>query len=231
MPRQTVIAAVAASAAILLNAHAGSTRAQDLTEPGAEAGVVVQSPEAGEARPELQVDDSSRVRGLEHLGLRLGMPADDIERRFGVRADAVAGARAPQVVQHYSASVETDAGVKLTLLFDRDRRLYHAESVQVLKPGVSAPALRQRVESKYGPADIVGRMGLGTYRLGYVDPSAEMNVYADIAIAGREAPTLIRIELIDHARQTANQAAFRDEARSQGAEPAPQQPGDTRVKL
>lgn len=223
--------APAALAVLVWLAPAGPAPAQDLTEPGAEAGVAAQAPEAGAGRPEPQVDDSPRVRGLEHLGLRLGMPADAVEQRFGVQVEPVPGVQDPTVVQHYRAALVTGSDVKLTVQFDRKRELYLVESTQVLKPGVSVPALKQRVESKYGPADVAGRMGLGTYRLGYVDPSAELNVYADIALAGRDAPTTIRIELVDHGRRAANQAAFRAEARAQGAEPAPQPQGDTRVEL
>jgi hypothetical protein len=229
-PLPLVCAAVTLAVVVWL-AMAGPAPAQDLTEPGAAAGVAVQAPEAGAGRPAPQADDSPRVRGLEHLGLRLGMPADAVAERFGVQVEPVPGAQDPNLVQHYRAELVTERDVKLTLRFDRAQALYLVESTQVLKPGVSAPALKQRVESKYGPADVAGRMGLGTYRVGYVDPSAELNVYADIALAGRDAPTTIRVELVDHARRAANQAAFQAEARAQGAEPAAQPQGDTRVEL
>jgi hypothetical protein len=194
---------------------------------------VVQTPAEDDARPlPVPQDDASRVRKMEHLGLTLGQSAEAVGEAFPrVELAPVHATQAQEVVRHYTAEIVTEDELKLRLRFDREKRLYRLESVQVLRPGVSATSLRQRVESKYGPADIAGQMGLGVYRIGYADPRAELNVFADIALAGRDAPSVIRVELTDHALEAANEAAFRVESKAQGGEPAPAPVGDTRVKL
>lgn len=222
---RSAMLAAAAGTGLLVSLNAA---AQDLTEPGARAGATVQVPVEGE-RP--LADDSGRVRGMEHLGLKLGMPADAVQETFDMQVDLVAGAQDPPVVRYYEAEAVTEGKVKLLLRFDREERLYFIQSTQVLKPGIGVPALKQRVESKYGPADVAGRMGLGQYRIGYEDPGAQLNVFADIPLAGRDAPTVIRVELVDHALEAANEAAFRAKALGEGTSPAPKPVPDSRVKL
>lgn len=205
---------------------------QDLTRPGAESGVVVQSP-AGDVRQEpAEADDSPRVRAMEHMGFKLGMQAKAVEQRLGVKAEIVTGAQEPPVVRFYRLETKMESGATVTLRFDRDEELYAIQSTQVLKPGISAAALKQSVESKYGAADIAGWMGLGTYRLAHVDPSAELNVLADIAPAGQKAPTTtIRIELVDRAREAANEAEFQQRVRTKNATPENRAEPSSRVGL
>jgi hypothetical protein len=219
-----------AAAGMLLTGPVG---AQDLTQPGARSEGVVQTPSEEEARPLAGPGaDASRVRKMTHLGLNLGQSIEAVREVYpALDPTTVYGTAAEELVRHYSAELTTEGDVKLTLRFDRQKHLYHIESTQLLRPGVAPTALRQRVESKYGPADVTGRMGLGVFRIGYSDPRAELNVIADIALAGRDAPSMIRIELIDHALEAENEASYRVEAAAQGKQPGPPPAGDTRVQL
>ncbi|MBK1668610.1 hypothetical protein CKO28_11255 [Rhodovibrio sodomensis] len=216
--------------ALLLIGPAG---AQDLTQPGARSHGVVQTPIEEAARPLRGPGaDASRVRKMSHLGLNLGQEVAAVREVYpDLDLTAVHGTDAEELVRHYAAQLTTENGVELSLRFDREKRLYHIESTQVLRPGVAPTLLRQRVESKYGPADVAGRMGLGVFRIAYSDPRAELNVLADIALAGRDAPSTIRVELVDHALEAANDAAYRLEAAAQGRQPGPPPAGDTRVQL
>lgn len=207
--------------------------AQDLTQPGVRSQVVVQTPAEEQARPlAVPGNDASRVRKMAHLDLNLGQSLETVRQRYpDLDPKPVYGTAAEELIRHYTAELTTAGEVKLSLRFDRQQQLYHIESTQQLRPGVAPTALRQRVESKYGPADVAGRMGLGVYRISYTDPRAELNVIADIALAGRDAPTLIRVELIDHALEAENEAAYRVQAAEQGKAPGPPPSGDTRVQL
>jgi hypothetical protein len=212
---------------------AGPAAGQDLTQPGVRSEGVVQTPIEEDARP-LQVpgSDASRVRKMTHLGLNLGETVEAVRKVYpDLDPTPVYGTAEGELIRHYTAELTTQGEVKLTLRFDRQQQLYQIESTQVLRPGVAPTALRQRVESRYGPADVAGRMGLGVYRISYSDPRAELNVIADIALAGRDAPTLIRVELIDHALEAENEAAYRVEVTEQGKQPGPPPTGDTRVQL
>jgi hypothetical protein len=226
-----IVALIPLTVVLLL---AGPAGAQDLTQPGVRSQGVVQTPIEETARPlAVPGNDASRVRKMAHLGLNLGQTVEAVRELYPeLELTPVHGtAAAADLVRHYTAELTTDDDVKLSLRFDREKRLYHLESTQVLRPGVVPTALRQRVESKYGPADTAGQMGLGVFRITYSDPRAELNVFADIALAGRDAPTVIRVELVDHALDAANDAAFRVEAAEQGKQPGPPPSGDTRVQL
>ena len=212
---------------------AGPAGAQDLTQPGVRSDGVVQTPIEETARPLAGPGaDASRVRKMTHLGLNLGQSIEAVREVYpALDPTAVYGTAAEELVRHYTAELTTQGDVKLALRFDRQKQLYQIESTQLLRPGAAPTALRQRVESKYGPADVAGRMGLGVYRIGYSDPRAELNVVADIALAGRDAPSVIRVELIDHALEAENEASYRVEAAEQGKPPGPPPAGDTRVQL
>ncbi len=207
--------------------------AQDLTEPGVRSQGLVQTPIEEGARPLVGPGaDASRVRKMTHLGLNLGQSIETVRKVYpDLDPTAVYGTAAEELVRHYTAELTTAGDVKLTLRFDRQKQLYQIKSTQVLRPGVAPAALRQRVESKYGPADVSGQMGLGVFRIGYSDPRAELNVIADIALAGRDAPSAIRIELIDHALEAENEASYRVEAAEKNKQPGPPPTGDTRVQL
>ena len=217
--------------AIVAVVRAVPAAGQDLTQPGAEAGVVVQSPPGDVRQDAAPADDSPRVRAMEHMGFKLGMEAKEVEQRLGTKAEIVTGSQEPPVVRFYRLETEMDSGATVTLRFDRNEELYFIQSNQVLKPGITASALRQSVEAKYGAPDVGGWMGLGTYRLAYVDPSAELNVLADIALAGQKAPTTIRIELVDHAREAQNEAAFQQSARTKNVAPEKRAEPTSRVDL
>jgi hypothetical protein len=212
---------------------AGPAGAQDLSEPGVRSQGAVQTPIEEAARPLAGPGaDASRVRKMTHLGLNLGQSIETVRKAYpDLDPTAVYGTAAEELIRHYTAELTTEGDVKLTLHFDRQKQLYQIESTQVLRPGVAPTALRQRVESKYGPADVAGRMGLGVFRIGYSDPRAELNVIADIALAGRDAPSVIRVELIDHALEAENEASYRIEAAAQNKQPGPPPTGDTRVQL
>ena len=212
---------------------AGPAAGQDLTQPGVRSEGVVQTPNEAAARPLAGPGaDASRVRKMTHLGLNLGQTVEAVRKVYPkLDPTAVYGSPAGELVRHYAAELTTEGDVKLTLRFDRQQRLYQIESTQVLRPGVAPTALRQRVESKYGPADIAGRMGLGVFRIAYSDPRAELNVVADIALAGQDASSVIRVDLIDHALESENEASYRVEAAEQGKQPGPPPGGDTRVQL
>jgi hypothetical protein len=220
---------VAGAAALVL---ASPVTAQDLTAPGVRAEVVVQTPESDVAtRGSPTVSEAgARIRQFDHLGFRLGMTVEEAKAVRGFTLEDVRPADQDRVLRYREGSLETADGVAVRLRFDREDRLYLVESTQTLRPGIGQLALKQRVEAKYGPADVAGRLGLGQYRVGYEAPEAQLDVFADIALAGRDAPTTIQVVLLDRALQAGNEAAFRAEVAGEDV-PAPARPPDLRVKL
>ncbi len=229
----TQILARAALIAALTAAGPSGAEAQavDLTEPGIRAGVAEQSPAGDTAAREAAAERaaSARVRAMEHLGLRLGMTVEEAGAVLPVAPEEVRGTQPPEALRYLAAETETPDGVTVHLRFDRDGRLYLVESTQRLDPGIGQFALKQRVEATYGPADVAARLGLGQYRVAYEDPAARLDVHADIALAGRDAPTVVQVLLIDEERQAANEAAFR--AETAGADTPPAAPIDMRLRL